>query len=305
MAGRPTGWAFEEVKTGDPMAKAVLAALADDADHDGYCYPSQERLSRKTELSVSTVKRKLRFLEKYGVITVERKQIDRQKRRNFYLLSLTKRFDLTAVDQIEQEIPEKELSGGRVTPVENDGILSVGNTAHSRDIFVTGGGVTPVNLQSSPFSFDELDRGQSDTNNGFTGGRVTPITASQGSPVNHEVSTATTTDNSEVVIQGRIFADVNAQVEITMNQHWYFAEHIWIRLTQLNGVKPEFIENCRIAFCTHHEGAIKKQAEWQRKFSDWVIKDWRTRTPEESGETIGEKVSNKLTTLSDKSWAEA
>lgn len=44
----------------------VLLALADQANDEGLCWPSQEKLAPKARQSVSTLRRSLRSLEKWG-----------------------------------------------------------------------------------------------------------------------------------------------------------------------------------------------------------------------------------------------
>jgi hypothetical protein len=52
----------------DPHSKLVLLKLADNADDDGRCWPSLQRIERETGLSHSTVCDRLRKLEEAGVI---------------------------------------------------------------------------------------------------------------------------------------------------------------------------------------------------------------------------------------------
>jgi DNA-binding transcriptional regulator YhcF (GntR family) len=42
-----------------PTPKLVLMALADEADDDGYCFPSQRRLAAKCSITDRTVRRVL------------------------------------------------------------------------------------------------------------------------------------------------------------------------------------------------------------------------------------------------------
>lgn len=52
----------------DPLTKLVLLKLADNADDDGRCWPSLQRIERETGLCHSTVCDRLRKLEEAGVI---------------------------------------------------------------------------------------------------------------------------------------------------------------------------------------------------------------------------------------------
>jgi hypothetical protein len=55
-------WASQQT-TGSPSAKAVLYALANHADFNGRCWPSQKLLAEHTEQSVDSVARRLKELE--------------------------------------------------------------------------------------------------------------------------------------------------------------------------------------------------------------------------------------------------
>jgi hypothetical protein len=60
-------WAKKQ-RTGSPAKKCLLMTLADYADEDGGCWPSQETLSKVTEQSVDSVQRQLKQLEDDGFI---------------------------------------------------------------------------------------------------------------------------------------------------------------------------------------------------------------------------------------------
>lgn len=64
-------WA-RKIITGSPSVKAVLMAIANYADEDGMCWPSQEMLAADTELSRHTVMRCMETLEEQGMITRQR-----------------------------------------------------------------------------------------------------------------------------------------------------------------------------------------------------------------------------------------
>lgn len=57
----------------DPKDKIVLLVLADHADVDGYCYPGQETLARRSSIPVRTLRRILGRLEEDGFIVRERR----------------------------------------------------------------------------------------------------------------------------------------------------------------------------------------------------------------------------------------
>jgi DNA-binding transcriptional ArsR family regulator len=76
-------WARQQ-HVGDRAAKAVLRSLADQANADGICWPGVESIATDCEMDRSTVQRKLRLLEKVGLIRC----IPRQGRSNVYELRL-------------------------------------------------------------------------------------------------------------------------------------------------------------------------------------------------------------------------
>ena len=73
----------------------VLLALADQANDEGLCWPSQEKLAPKARQSVSTLRRSLRSLEKMGLLTTITRSSTRGRRSNLYLLHIGARPDLS------------------------------------------------------------------------------------------------------------------------------------------------------------------------------------------------------------------
>jgi Helix-turn-helix domain len=69
MSWQATAWA-ERQTTGSPARKVLLLILANYADEDGICWPSQETLAKGTEQSLDTVQRQLRKLAAIGLIAV-------------------------------------------------------------------------------------------------------------------------------------------------------------------------------------------------------------------------------------------
>lgn len=81
MSIKAMNWALE-VQTGHALAKLILLAIANYADADGMCWPSNGRLSTDTEMSVPTVKRRIVELEALGVLTTFRCWMDENGVRN-------------------------------------------------------------------------------------------------------------------------------------------------------------------------------------------------------------------------------
>lgn len=72
MSWQATAWA-EKQKTGSPARKVLLLVLANYADENGLCWPSQATLAEGTEQSIDTVQRQLRKLEADGHILREKR----------------------------------------------------------------------------------------------------------------------------------------------------------------------------------------------------------------------------------------
>lgn len=94
MSVRATNWAWslEEVMGSEAL---VLLALADQANDEGFCWPSQQKLAPKARQSVSTLRRSLRSLEKMGLLTTITRSSTRGRRSNVYLLHIGARPDLS------------------------------------------------------------------------------------------------------------------------------------------------------------------------------------------------------------------
>jgi hypothetical protein len=71
MSWQAVAWSIRQT-TGSARRKLLLLALANYADENGVCWPSQETLGRDTEQSLDTVQRQLAALEKLKLLTRER-----------------------------------------------------------------------------------------------------------------------------------------------------------------------------------------------------------------------------------------
>ena len=61
MSWQATAWT-ERQTTGSPSRKALLLVMANYADQDGFCWPSQETLAAGAEISLDTVQRQSKKL---------------------------------------------------------------------------------------------------------------------------------------------------------------------------------------------------------------------------------------------------
>lgn len=60
-----------EIKIRDPLAKCLLTAMANYADENCKCFPSQERLADDTGMSIRSVRRKTDWLVRAGFLSVD------------------------------------------------------------------------------------------------------------------------------------------------------------------------------------------------------------------------------------------
>lgn len=82
-------WAHRQRFGGDVAAKIILMLLADYADEWATCFPGVDRIAEETELSRSTVLRKLKVLAACGLIGVEKRANERGHRTsNRYTLEV-------------------------------------------------------------------------------------------------------------------------------------------------------------------------------------------------------------------------
>lgn len=73
MSWQATAW-VSNVEAGGPSGKLLLYALANYADENGRCWPSDARLMADTEMAERTIRDWKRKLEDAGLITVERRR---------------------------------------------------------------------------------------------------------------------------------------------------------------------------------------------------------------------------------------
>jgi hypothetical protein len=90
MSWQATAWA-ERQATGHPSRKALLLVMANYADENGYCWPSQETLAAGAEMSLDTVQRQSKRLHAMELIKVGRLPKKRGQWQGFcYTLNLSK-----------------------------------------------------------------------------------------------------------------------------------------------------------------------------------------------------------------------
>ena len=100
MSVQAITWALS-VQTGSPSAKCVLVAIANYADERGICWPSQELLAFQTDQSVDSIQRRLKELEKMGLL---QRRIRQRASCVYYLLMPKMLMPQSAVSNIHAEV---------------------------------------------------------------------------------------------------------------------------------------------------------------------------------------------------------
>ena len=78
-------WALRDLGQAETL---VLLALADAADDDGLCWPSQAVLARKARISERSARRHIEFLREAGLVDVETRSSLKGRRSNLYRLNV-------------------------------------------------------------------------------------------------------------------------------------------------------------------------------------------------------------------------
>lgn len=80
-------WALS-VKTGSPTTKLVLIKLADNANDEGKCWPSNRHIAEHTELSERAVREHIKTLVLAGLVAIEERYTEGVRIPNVYYLQL-------------------------------------------------------------------------------------------------------------------------------------------------------------------------------------------------------------------------
>jgi hypothetical protein len=111
MSWQAVAWAIQQ-RVRPPARKLLLVALANYADKEGVCWPSQARLAYDTEMSLDTIQRQTKKLVADGLMRIERPPKRRGQWQTFlYLLAMT------ADGAKLQNVGRQDKAGAEVSPI--------------------------------------------------------------------------------------------------------------------------------------------------------------------------------------------
>lgn len=266
MSGVVVGWCYDKVITGDPIAKSVLSSLAENADDAGVCHPRQELTAIKTEYSLATVKRKIKFLEKEGVIKVYRKRTGRHKTENMYVLQIRFGFDIPKgiIQKVEQFKGVRQLLKEKNIP-ESPAFTSLEGHPDFEGVRVT----PSTENEAESVSLTPLKGSEGHLQN-LNSSLETPLKVS---PVSYKPSEEPSDTTSNLNSGGETFL-YPPQSVVTIDDLWrpnsYIAESLKFKFA----IPEFFLADTLYFFILNYRGQSRRQAAFEKSFSSWVIKDW-------------------------------
>lgn len=102
-------WGLKELPASETL---VLLALADQANDEGFCWPTQETIAAKARCSVRSVKRAIDVLKRAELLHIEHRNSSEGRKSNVYHLNVGAEFSL-GINQ------RANLALGLIEPVEN------------------------------------------------------------------------------------------------------------------------------------------------------------------------------------------
>ena len=131
-------WGLMEL---DQSQTLVLLALADAANDDGVCWPSQAEIGRKARLKDRAVRNQIRSLEAMGLVSVSRRATPQGRKTNVYHLNIGCDFSL------QSKQPARNagwVEGSDSQPVDNPTFRCNQSNRHEMPVGDPTGTVMPV-----------------------------------------------------------------------------------------------------------------------------------------------------------------
>ena len=131
-------WGLMEL---DQSQTLVLLALADAANDEGVCWPSQAEIGRKARLKDRAVRNQIRSLEAAGLLSVSRRATPQGRKTNVYRLNIGCDFSL------QSKQPARNagwVEGSEPEPVDNPTFRCNQSNRHEMPVGYPTGTVMPV-----------------------------------------------------------------------------------------------------------------------------------------------------------------
>ena len=131
-------WGLMEL---DQSQTLVLLALADAANDEGVCWPSQAEIGRKARLKDRAVRNQIRSLEAAGLLSVSRRATPQGRKTNVYRLNVGCDFSL------QSKQPARNagwVEGSELQPVDNPTFRCNQSNRHEMPVGYPTGTVMPV-----------------------------------------------------------------------------------------------------------------------------------------------------------------
>ena len=125
----------------DQSQTLVLLALADAANDEGVCWPSQAEIGRKARLKDRAVRNQIRSLEAAGLLSVSRRATPQGRKTNVYRLNIGCDFSL------QSKQPARNagwVEGSEPQPVDNQAFRCNQSNRHEMPVGYPTGTVVPV-----------------------------------------------------------------------------------------------------------------------------------------------------------------
>ena len=125
----------------DQSQTLVLLALADAANDDGVCWPSQAEIGRKARLKDRAVRNQIRSLEAMGLVSVSSRSTSQGRKTNVYRLNVGCDFSL------QSKQPARNagwVEGSDSQPVDNSTFRCNQSNRHEMPVGDPTGTVMPV-----------------------------------------------------------------------------------------------------------------------------------------------------------------
>ena len=125
----------------DQSQTLVLLALADAANDEGVCWPSQAEIGRKARLKDRAVRNQIRSLEAAGLLSVSRRATPQGRKTNVYRLNIGCDFSL------QSKQPARNagwVEGSEPQPVDNQDFRCNQSNRHEMPVGYPTGTVMPV-----------------------------------------------------------------------------------------------------------------------------------------------------------------